>query len=195
MPLEIIQYPHPTLRHISKPLKKVDAELRHMIAEMFDLMYEANGIGLAANQVDLPYRLFVLNLSGDEELKDQEQVFINPVILKRNGSVEHEEGCLSLPKLYADVRRAETVTVSAYDLAGREVTAEATDLFSRAVQHETDHLDGVLFVDRLSEGAKLEVKEKMRFFEDRFFAAREAGDIPSDEAILARLRELERVRT
>lgn len=195
MPLQIIHYPHPTLRHVSKPLKRVDAELRSMIAEMFELMYDANGIGLAANQVDLPYRMFVLNLTGDPDVKEAEQVFINPVLTHRKGSAVHEEGCLSLPKLYADVRRAETVTVTAYDLSGVETTYEAKDLFSRAVQHETDHLDGVLFIDRLSDGAKLEIKDKLHVFETTFFDGRELGEIPSDEEVMKRIKELEALRT
>lgn len=195
MPLQIIHYPHPTLRHVSKPLKRVDAELRSMIAEMFELMYDANGIGLAANQVDLPYRMFVLNLTGDPDVKEAEQVFINPVLTHRKGNSVHEEGCLSLPKLYADVRRAETVTVTAYDLSGVEQTYEAKDLFSRAVQHETDHLDGVLFIDRLSDGAKLEIKDQLHVFETTFFDGRELGEIPSDEEVMKRIKELEALRT
>jgi len=92
--LQIIHYPHPTLRHVSKPLKRVDAELRDMVAQMFELMYEHEGVGLAANQVDLPYRLFIANVEGDAKAKDAECVFINPVILKGSGQHEREEGCL-----------------------------------------------------------------------------------------------------
>src|SRR5689334_13698119 len=147
MPLRIIQYPHPTLRHVSKPLKRVDAELHAIVREMFDLMYAANGIGLAANQVDLPYRLFVVNLQSDPEVTDQEHVFLNPVLTSRKGNAEAEEGCLSLPGLYADVKRPERVTLNAYNLAGEEVTMELDGLFARAVQHEIDHLDGILFID------------------------------------------------
>ncbi len=99
--MRIIQFPHPTLRRVSKPLRRVDDELRHIVREMFDLMYEAKGIGLAANQVDLPYQLFVLNLSGDPAEPDAEQVFLNPVLSQPKGTAEAEEGCLSLPGLYA----------------------------------------------------------------------------------------------
>ena len=97
--MEIVTYPHPTLRHESKPVKRVDAELREIVQEMFHLMYEARGVGLAANQVDLPLRLFVLNLESDPD-KSEEFVFINPVISKPKGSEEKEEGCLSLPELW-----------------------------------------------------------------------------------------------
>ena len=99
--MQIVKYPHPALTHKSRELKRVDAELRKMIAEMFELMYAHKGIGLAANQVDLPYRVFVLNVSGEAANKDQELVFINPTILRQSGNVEAEEGCLSFPEIYA----------------------------------------------------------------------------------------------
>ncbi len=122
--LKIIQYPHPTLRHVSKPLKRVDNELRDTIKQMFGLMYAAKGVGLAANQVDLPYRFFIVNQQGDPT-KGEEMVFINPVLSRHKGAVEGEEGCLSLPGLYSDVMRAERVTIEAYNLAGEPVHLEA----------------------------------------------------------------------
>ena len=121
-----------------------------IVAEMFDLMYAAKGVGLAANQVDLPYRLFVINLDCDPGATEKEFVFINPVLRSHKGIAEAEEGCLSLPGLYGDVRRPEHVVLNAYNLPGQEVTLELDGLFARAVQHEVDHLDGVLFIDRLS---------------------------------------------
>ncbi len=102
--MKIIHYPHPTLRHRSKPVRRVDAKLKSMISEMFDLMYEASGIGLAANQVDLPLRFFVCNLAG-ERGEGEELVFINPVISRPKGNEEREEGCLSLPGVCAPVKR------------------------------------------------------------------------------------------
>ena len=104
--LEIVKYPHPALRYASRPIEQIDDALRSTVREMFELMYDAQGIGLAANQVALPFRFFILNLTADPEQKDQEQVFINPEIVKRHSSTEDEEGCLSLPGLYAKVRRA-----------------------------------------------------------------------------------------
>ncbi len=193
--MEIIRYPHPTLRHKSKPLKRVDAELRRMVEEMFELMYEARGIGLAANQVDLPYRMFVLNLQSDPELKEEERVFINPVITHRKGSAQREEGCLSLPELFAEVTRPEKVKVNAFDLSGNELTLELDGLFARAFQHEVDHLDGVMFIDRLNETSLADVKEPIAEFELEFRNRRELGEIPDDEAIAARLSELESLRT
>ncbi len=145
--LRVIQYPHPTLRHVSKPLKRVDAELRDMITRMFELMYQHNGVGLAANQVDLPYRFFLVNLKADPKT-GEEMVLLNPVLSRRQGLAEAEEGCLSLPELYAPVKRAEKVVVDAYNLEGQPVRIEADGLMARVVQHETDHIDGRLFIDR-----------------------------------------------
>ena len=108
MPLRVIQYPHPTLRHLSKPLKRVDPELRDMVQRMFELMYEHRGVGLAANQVDLPYRLFITNPKGDPK-SGEERVFINPILRHPRGLVEAEEGCLSIPEVYAPVKRAEKI--------------------------------------------------------------------------------------
>ncbi len=192
--LRIVNYPHPALRHKSKPLRRVDAELGKIVREMFALMYQQKGIGLAANQVDLPYRLFVLNLEGDPS-KGQEHAFINPVISKRHGTAEAEEGCLSFPEIFAPVRRSEKVTLSAYNLAGQELTYELTGLFARAAQHEYDHLDGVLFIDRLSPAALLSIKEKLRDLELQFQGDRRRGVIPEDPQIFARLNELEALRT
>jgi len=193
--LKIIKYPHPTLRHKSKPLRLVDAELKKIIAQMMELMYADRGVGLAANQVDLPYRLFVMNASSDATDKDGEIVMINPVITKRGGMVEAEEGCLSLPEIYGKVRRPGKVTIAAYNLAGQEMEYELTGLLARAVQHETDHLDGVLFVDRLSESGRLSVKDSLEDLQMEFEGDRRRGQIPDDEKIAARLAELEALRT
>ncbi|MEQ8785952.1 MAG: peptide deformylase [Pirellulaceae bacterium] len=188
--MEIVQYPHPTLRHRSKPVRRVDAELRSMVKEMFELMYEARGVGLAANQVDLPVRLFVVNTKGDPS-EGEEMVFINPVVSLPKGLEEAEEGCLSLPKLYGDVKRPKQVRVQAYGLDGREYAAVVDGLLARVIQHELDHLDGVLFVDRLSETGKMAVEADLDEFEDRFELQRELGKIPGDEEIARRLAEFE----
>ena len=193
--MRIIRYPHPTLRHESKPLRRVDAELHEIVREMFELMYKAEGIGLAANQVDLPYRMFVLNLTGDRAAAEKEYVFLNPVLRSPKGSAESEEGCLSLPGLYGQVRRPERVVLNAYDLTGRELTLDLDGLFARAVQHEVDHLDGVLFTDRLSPTALADARPELERFEDQFLTERERGEIPDDRAIAARLAELEKLRT
>jgi peptide deformylase len=193
--LQIVQYPHPTLRRVAKPLRRVDAELHRLVREMFDLMYEHRGIGLAATQVDLPYRLFTINLESDPAKRDQEFVFINPVLSNRKGMAEAEEGCLSLPTLYADVKRPERVTVNAYTLGGQEINLELSGLFARAVQHEVDHLDGVLFIDRLSPTGELTVRPALEEFEIEFAHRRQRGEIPDDKEIAERLAELEKLRT
>jgi peptide deformylase len=180
---------------LSRPLKRVDAELRKWIAEMFELMYEHKGIGLAANQVDLPYRVFILNITGDAAEKDQEHVLINPTILKQTGTVEADEGCLSFPEIYAPVRRSENVVAVAYDLCGNERRYEVDGLFARALQHENDHIDGKLFIDRLSPSHLANIREDLETLEAEFAGDRERGFIPSDQEIAARLAELERQRT
>lgn len=195
MLLSIIHYPHPTLRHVSKPLKRVDADLRRMIAEMFDLMYAHEGVGLAANQVDLPYRVFVANPEGDPAIKEAEAVFINPVLLKGSGQSEKEEGCLSIPGVHAMVSRKEKITVEAYNLAGEEIAGELDGLFARIFLHELDHLDGRLFIDRLEPLQLADLAEELEEFEIDFESKRQVGEMPTDEQIAARLAELERLRT
>ena len=193
--MQIVKYPHPTLRHVSKPLRRVDRDLARLVGQMFDLMYEQKGIGLAANQVDLPYRLFIINLEGDPEKKDLELVFINPVLTQRKGLEEKEEGCLSFPQIYAHVRRPEKVTISAYNLLGQEMHIEASGLLARCVQHEYDHLDGKLFIDRLDEAEREKIQRKLEALEREFSEDRGRGLIPPDDRVTARLAELEALRT
>ena len=181
--LRIVTYSHPALRYESRPVTQIDDRLRNAVRAMFDLMYEAKGIGLAANQVAIPLQFFILNLSADPEQKDQEQVFINPEIVKRHSSVVEEEGCLSFPALYANVKRARKVRVRAYDLSGNEVLIDADDLYSRALQHEADHLHGRLFVDLLDPAIASTVKPKVAAIETAFRESQTRGDYPSDEEI------------
>ena len=188
--MEIIKYPHPTLRYRSKPLKRIDSALRKTVAEMFQLMYEAQGIGLAANQVDLPYRLFVLNVH-EERLKDHEMVFINPVISRPKDPDEKEEGCLSLPGVYAQVRRPASIHVTALNLAGETVEGEFGGLLARAIQHETDHLDGILFIDRLVDLTKKQLQDDLDRFQKKYDLNRTENNIPSDEIIFKRLADME----
>ena len=195
MELSIIHYPHPTLRHVSKPLKRVDAELRQMVQQMFELMYQHEGVGLAANQVDLPYRLFVANPTGDPKQPDAEYAFLNPVLRGGKGQVEGEEGCLSIPGVKGPVVRKEKITIEAHRLDGEQITAELDGLFARIVQHEIDHLDGTLFVDRLAPTQKAEVRALLEEFEIEFQSKRQRDALPSDGQIAARLEELEALRT
>ena len=188
--IQIVPYPHPTLRHKSKPVRRVDAELVRTVREMFNLMYAHNGIGLAANQVDLPLRLFIVNLTAKPD-EGEEFVFINPVLSKPKGNEESEEGCLSFPELYGPVTRPKQITVQAYNLKGEEIRASLNGMLARVVQHEYDHLDGVLFVDRMSPTARAQVQPTLNEFELSFRALRQTGAMPDDATIAGRLAELE----
>jgi peptide deformylase len=188
--LRIVPFPHPALRYESRPVTQIDDALRATVREMFELLYAARGIGLAANQVALPYRFFVLNLTADPEQKDKELVFINPEIVKRHSSVEEEEGCLSFPGIYAKVRRAKKIKVQAFDLEGNAIEAEADDLFGRAIQHETDHLSGRLFVDHLDPNARDAISPRIREIETGFRKAQASGEYPDDETIVKQLDAL-----
>lgn len=181
--MEILPYPHPALRHKSQPVREINAALRQTVREMFDSMYAAQGIGLASNQVGIPQRFFVLNLSADPAEKDEELVFINPEIVKRKGTTEGEEGCLSFPGLYGPVKRSEIVVIEAFDLQGQPFEMTLDDLAARAVQHENDHLDGVLFIDRMTDVARRTVEPIVADFEAQFRRKQSEGLYPSDEEI------------
>lgn len=145
--LPILEFPDPRLRTVAKPVAAVDARIRKLADDMLETMYEAPGIGLAATQVDVHERLLVLDISEDHA---QPMVFINPVILSSEGSQVYQEGCLSVPGIYADVTRAERIRVEALDRDGRQFTLEADGLLAVCIQHEMDHLTGKVFVDYLS---------------------------------------------
>ncbi|MEM9365986.1 MAG: peptide deformylase [Planctomycetota bacterium] len=190
MPLSIIHYPHPTLRHKSRPVARVDRRLKSLVDEMLDLMYQHDGVGLAANQVDLPIRLFVANPSGTKG-DGEEWVVINPEIDRHKGSEADREGCLSLPGLYGQVKRPRLVRLQGYDLAGKEIKTTLDGFLGRIVQHETDHLDGVLFFDRMTEESRREVEGPLDEFESEFRALVANGTIGSDETLLAQRKEWE----
>ncbi|MEJ7590477.1 MAG: peptide deformylase [Planctomycetaceae bacterium] len=193
--LEIVLHPHPALRWKSKDVTRIDAELRVMVEQMFELMYEARGIGLAANQVGLPYRLFVMNPAGDKDEKDQEFVFINPQITRKKGSETDEEGCLSLPEVFGPVTRATKIIVDAFDLDGQQFELELEDLPARVVQHEYDHVEGIMFTDRVPSATLQKIQPQIADFEARFRNLQKEGMVPSDEQLKATLRELEKART
>ncbi|MCS7045084.1 MAG: peptide deformylase, partial [Gemmataceae bacterium] len=119
--MRIVHYPHPALRHPAKPVTCIDKQLRLHIGAMKELMYEAKGLGLAAPQVALPYQLLVMNVTGDPNKPEAEEVYLNPRIIERRGMIEDEEGCLSFPGLYQKIRRSKTVKIQAYDLTGQLV--------------------------------------------------------------------------
>jgi peptide deformylase len=147
---DIIILPDKRLRLVSEPVKKIDAEVRALVDDMFETMYDAPGIGLAAIQVAVPKRVIVMDLAKKEEPKDP-RVFINPqVVWRSEDRAVYEEGCLSIPEYYEDVERPAKVRVKFLDLSGKEQEVEAEELFSTCLQHEIDHLDGVLFIDHIS---------------------------------------------
>jgi len=193
--LEIVHYPHPSLRWKSRELTKIDAELEDMVQQMFELMYSARGIGLAANQVALPYRMFVINPSGDKDCKEDEMVFINPQISRRNGSEEDQEGCLSLPEIYAPVTRATRVVIDAFDLSGQQFEMDLEELDARVVQHEYDHIEGIMFTDRVAPGPLAKVQPLISDLEMQFRNRQKEGTVPSDDQLKAQLMALQKART
>jgi len=149
MPLEIVKYPDPVLERPTEPVTEFNDELRKFVDDMFESMYAAKGIGLAAPQVGVSKRLTVIDLSFKERPEDK-IVLINPEIILREGKQYEEEGCLSLPEIREKVSRAAKVTVRAQDLDGNWFEMDGTELLARAFQHEIDHLDGILFFRRVS---------------------------------------------
>ena len=148
--MELVYYPDPRLRDVSKRISTIDQEILDAVPQMFEIMYKARGIGLAGPQAGLGRRIVVANLTGDPKKKDDEQVFINPEIVDRAGKLQEEVGCLSLPGMGAQIQRAEKVLVRYKDLSGKMIEREAEMLESRLFQHEIDHLDGILFTKRMS---------------------------------------------
>lgn len=178
--MKIVKYPHPALRYKSPPLPFIDKEVRLNAGRMLELMYANRGLGLAANQVAWPVQLLVMNASGDAEHKESEAVLINPVILERKGTMEGDEGCLSFPDLYQKVRRAKTVKVQAYNLDSQAVEIVCSDLPSRILQHEIDHLHGILYIDNFGPIGKMASRSWLRGFEREYRRAQEKGEIPTD---------------
>jgi peptide deformylase len=145
--LPILEYPDKRLRTVASPVETVDAALEKLIDDMFETMYEAPGIGLAATQVNVHKQLLVLDISED---KSQPMVFINPHVVAKDGSQVYQEGCLSLPNVFADVTRWNKITLEALDRHGQPFSLEADGLLAVCIQHEMDHLIGKVFVDHLS---------------------------------------------
>lgn len=146
----LIILPDPLLREVSKPLERVDEDVRKLADDMLETMYDAPGIGLAAIQIGLPLRMLVIDLSKEGEEKDP-VVVINPKVLKSSDERSvYEEGCLSIPDYYAEVERPAEITLSYLDRDGKEQEMQADGLMATCMQHEIDHLDGVLFIDHIS---------------------------------------------
>jgi len=156
--LTILEYPDPRLRTIAQPVTVFDAALKRLVADLYETMYAAPGIGLAASQVDVHRCLLVADVSED---KDDPRVLVNPRILEREGTQVCQEGCLSLPGIFADVERADRIVVQAQDPDGVAFTLETDGLLAVCIQHEMDHLEGKLFVDYLSPLKRGMVRKKL----------------------------------
>jgi peptide deformylase len=156
--LTILEYPDPRLRTKAQPVERVDDELRGLIDDMFETMYAAPGVGLAATQVNVHRRLLVADVSED---KNQPVCLINPQIIARDGVQMGEEGCLSVPGFYEAVERSETIRVRSLDRDGEIFEMDADGLLSVCIQHEMDHLEGKLFVDYLSELKRTRIRKRL----------------------------------
>jgi peptide deformylase len=154
----ILEFPDPRLRTRARPVTRFDADLRRVIDDMLETMYAAPGIGLAATQVDVHQRLIVIDISADH---NDPLVLINPEILSREGEIATEEGCLSVPGYFDEVKRASRIRVRAQDRDGNAFERDCEDLLAVCVQHEMDHIDGKLFVDYLSNLKRERVRKKL----------------------------------
>lgn len=161
MKLKIVKYGDPILQQDAPEVKNIDGRLVEFVSDMFETMYEAKGVGLAAPQVALSQQLIVMDTSGGRDKQDQ-IVLINPQIVETRGSVVSEEGCLSFPGIYFEIERPEIVTVTAIDINGREFTFEAKGLAARCVLHETDHIHGRVFIEHLSPLKRDLIKRKIK---------------------------------
>lgn len=191
--LALVEYPHPALFRKCLPLMRIDDAVVDAVEQMFSIMYASSGVGLAANQVGLPYRIFVVNTSGRPD-EGEELVFINPSLSRPRGTAVQEEGCLSLPGLRMDVRRPEKVVLDAWTLDGEQVRLDLDGFLARVVQHEFDHLEGRLFTDRLPEAASIEARRTLQELRFLFGEKQARGELPDDAVMHARLDALEQAR-
>lgn len=163
--LHIIHYPDPRLRKKSTPIAKFDEELAALVERMLALMETGKGVGLAAPQVGVNKRLFVMNSTGEP---DGNRVFVNPVLRDAHGSIESEEGCLSLPGINVQVKRAQECHLTAQDIEGNPIELDLTDLEARICQHEYDHLNGVMIIDRMGPSDRIATRKTLKALEDQF---------------------------
>ena len=157
MILEILKYPDKRLRTVAKPVMNFNSEIKKQVKDMFETMYDAPGIGLAATQVNFHQRLIVIDISDE---CNQPLCLINPEIIEKNGEIEWEEGCLSVPNYYESVKRANEIKVSTLNELGQSVEIDANEMLAVCIQHEMDHLNGILFVDHLSKLKQKRLKKK-----------------------------------
>ncbi|MFH0910490.1 MAG: peptide deformylase [Planctomycetota bacterium] len=159
---EIAIYPNPVLRKPSTAVEVIDADLRRLAGDMCETLYANNGLGLAAPQVFVNTRLIVIDLSKE---RNEPQILVNPEITKKTGKETFDEGCLSFPGIQARVERALAISVYAQNLEGEELDIQAEGLVARAIQHEIDHLDGILFIDRIEEVERFQIPEELERLE------------------------------
>ncbi|MDP6727672.1 MAG: peptide deformylase [Gammaproteobacteria bacterium] len=157
MILPILEYPDKRLRTVAKPVEKINDTINKLIKDMFDTMYNAPGIGLAATQVNSHQRIIVVDVS---ENQNEPISLINPEIIDKSGEIESEEGCLSVPSYYENVKRASNIRIKSIDKNGNSIQTNASGMLAICVQHEIDHLDGILFVDHLSKLKQKRLKKK-----------------------------------
>ena len=156
--LDILHFPDARLRNVAKPVPEVDSDVRRLVDDMFETMYDAPGIGLAAIQVNDPRRVIVIDISED---RSEPLALINPEIIEKSGEEEMDEGCLSVPGFYETVQRAEKIRVRALDRDGQALDMEVDGLLAVCIQHECDHLEGKLFVDYLSNLKRTRIRRKL----------------------------------
>jgi peptide deformylase len=156
--LDVLSFPDERLRTVAKPVEEVNGEIKQLVSDMFETMKDENGIGLAATQVNRHVQVVVMDVSEDQ---NEPRVFINPEIIRKDGSTISEEGCLSVPGNYAKVERAEAITVKALDQNGESFELDAEGLLAICIQHELDHLKGKLFIDYLSPLKRQRIRKKL----------------------------------
>jgi peptide deformylase len=176
--LKIVNYPHPALRIKCKPVANIDKDLRVIAGQMRELMHAREGLGLAAPQVTLDMQLLIINFPGDETTPDREVVAVNPVIVESKGKIKGREGCLSFPGLYQDILRHKSVKVQYYDLDGKLNEMKCSDLPARIWQHEIDHLNGVLFIDKMGPLARFASRHDVAKFIEEFEKDLKDGKLP-----------------
>jgi peptide deformylase len=161
---EIVEYPDTRLREICTPVEQINDDVLQLLNDMAETMYAAPGIGLAAPQVGVLKRIIVIDTSSSDEESSTKKLYklINPEILEKNGETIHEEGCLSIPDIREKVKRFESITIKALDEKGDEIIVEASGLLAICIQHELDHLDGILFIDRLSRVKQQLIRSKLQ---------------------------------
>lgn len=167
-PFEIVKYPDPILRHGACEVEEVDSTVRDAVDRMFDIMRSSNGVGLAAPQIGIGRKIIVFKPSPDQP---DEQILINPSIVERRGTMEAEEGCLSFPGVWGTICRSAHIVVTGYDLKGNDLKISASDFLARVLQHEIDHVEGMLFVDRMTPECRVLVRDALKALEDAYSQA------------------------